>query len=244
VIVSGRPSGRRFRRLATPFVTIVIAASSGCASRSGPAAARTSSPIASLQAAVNAVLTASSFTLVTTELGLSFSPGGDGRTVTRALVEKPDRIALSGGPNVVIAIGSTGYFPAQRGKWTVHHHAGESANFMNSTLVFLHVLDRTTSVSRQGDTYVVPPTEVVTLLNSTLLPEWHDATGVSWSATVRGGSLRSMTLHFTQGPQPIGGTCGTTSCTLSASPVTVTITVSRVGSSPAVNAPAPAAIVS
>ncbi len=226
-------------------MAIVIAASSGCASPSGPAEARTSSPLSALRAAVNAVLTASSFTLVTTELGPPpSSEGGVARTVTRAIVEKPDRIALSGGPNVVIAVGSTGYFPAERGKWTVHHHAGESDNFMNSTLVFLHVLERTTSVSRHGDTYVVPPTEVVSLLNSTLLPEWHDATGASWSATVQGGSLRSMTLHFTQGSQPIGGTCGATSCTIPASPVTVTTAVSRVGTSPAVNAPTPASIVS
>ena len=213
----------------------------GCVSTSGKATDRTKSPLSSLRDAINAVLTAPNLTIVTTESAPLLPLPGDGKTVTKAVIEKPDRVSISGH---VIAIGSVGYFPAPPGKWTVYHHIGESMNFTNGVLLYLHVLDRASSVTRHGHTYVVPPVEVVSLLDSTSLPELHNPAAATWSATVRAGSLQSMTLRYDQQSQSIAGHCGTTSCTLPASPVTVTSTVSRVGTSPTINAPAQDSIVS
>jgi hypothetical protein len=239
-VVCGRGFRWRMRHLALSLATVVVASSFGCASPSAQPPKRDSSPLSALRAAIHAVLSAPSFTVVTTE----FSPLLPlPRTVNTAVIQKPDRIALSG-RSPAIAIGSIGYLPGPPGKWTVVHHVGESTNFTNSALVYLHVLDRTTSVTRHGDTYAVPSPEIVSLLNSTRLPEFHGATDVTWSATVRAGSLRSMTLHYDQPSQAIAGNCGTTSCTLPASPVTVTTTVSRVGTSPSINPPAQDSIVS
>jgi len=53
-----------------------------------------------------------------------------------------------------------------------------------------------------------------------------------------------MTLHYDQQAQSATGSCGTISCILATSPVTVTVTVSRVGTSPPINPPAKDSIVS
>jgi hypothetical protein len=148
-----------------------------------------------------------------------------GKSVDRVVIEKPDRILISGGPNVV-AIGSTGYFKVQPG-WTVVRHVGESTNFTNDMLMFLHILDRTTTVVRRGDTYVVPTEEASRLLVSTRSSQFQNPVGVALSATVQAGLLKSMTLRIDSG-----------------SPLTVvTTTVSRVGTSPNVNAPPQSQIV-
>jgi hypothetical protein len=163
--------------------------------------------------------------------------------VTTAVIDKPDRIKIRGAENV-IAIGSTAYSPGPPGKWTMYRHAGESANYTNAVLLYVHILDLTTSVSRHGDTYVVPSTEATHLLQATRLAYLQHPTGVSWSATVRGGALLSMTLRYRREPEPIAGICGTGSCTLPASPVTVTVTISGVRTSPTIDTPARNTIVS
>ena len=240
---------RRRRVLIGVFLAAVLAVGAGVLVAQGdgtrpPPQGRatngTSSPLSSLTGAIRALLTAPNFTIVTTESAPLLPLPGSRKMVTKAVIEKPDRISISG---QVIAIGSVGYFPAPPGKWTMYHHVGEARNYTNDVLLYLHVLDRATAVIRHGDTYIVPPVEVVNLLDSTSLPEFHNATGATWSATVRAGSLQSMTLHYDQQPQSIAGHCGTTSCTLPASPVTVTTTVSRVGTSPTINPPAHDSIV-
>jgi len=206
---------------------------------------RNASPLAVLRGAINTVLDAPNFTLITTELSPSIPlPGGARRSVMTAVIQKPDRVALSGGQDAAIAIGSIGYLPGPPGEWTVERHVGESANFTNAALLYLHVLDRTTSVNRRDDSYMVPSAEIVSLLDSTRLSYFHNATDTTWTATVRAGSLQSMTLHYDQQAQSVTGSCGTISCILAASPVTVTVTVSRVGMSPPINPPAKDSIVS
>lgn len=239
--VSSRRLRWSIRDLALP-VAIVVASCSGCASTRAKATDQTKPPLPSLRDAVNAVLTASNFTIVSTEAApLLPLPTGGRKTVTKAVIDNPDRVLISGH---VIAIGSTGYFRGPPGKWTVVRHAGESTDFMNGLLLYLHLLERATSVVRHGDTYVLPPGEVARLLASTRLPELHNPAGATWSAIVRAGSLQSMTLRYQQPPQSTAGNCGTTSCTLPASPVTITTEVSRVGTSPTINPPAKDSLVS
>jgi hypothetical protein len=152
-------------------------------------------------------------------------PAGVEKSVDRVVIEKPDRISISGGPNVV-AIGSIGYFRVQPG-WAVARHVGESTNFTNDMLMPLRILDRTTAVVRRGDIYVVPTEEASRLLISTRSSEFQNPVGVALSATVQAGLLKSMTLRIDSG-----------------SPLTVvTTTVSRVGTSPNVNAPPQSQIV-
>jgi hypothetical protein len=163
--------------------------------------------------------------------------------VTTAVIDKPDRIKVRGSENV-IAIGSTAYQAGPPGKWTMYRHAGASANYTNGVLLYVHLLDLTTSVSRHGDTYSVPSTEATHLLEATRLPYLQHPTGVSWSATVQGGALQSMILHYHRQPEPIAGICGTTSCRFPASPVTVTLMISGVRTSPTIDTPARNTIVS
>lgn len=199
----------------TPHLVIAVAfilvvSISGCAS---------SSNLSSLHDAVNAVLSASNFTLVTT----TFDP--QGTVVDEVVVERPDRLSsdetINGtAKSAVVAIGSRGYIQGGSGQWTSIRHTGESTNLTNSALIYLGLLDMTTAVTRQGNTYVVPTDEAVRLSASIRLVEARAPSHVSLSATVRTGLLRSMTLRIAGG-----------------SPTSVTATVSRVGNSPRIEPP-------
>jgi len=167
-----------------------------------------------LHDAINATLTAPNVSLVVTT---SPGPLGVGTSVNKVVIEKPDRISISGGPNV-IAIGSTGYFKVQPG-WTVVHHVGESMNFTNDMLIYIDILKRATSATHEGDTYNVPPAEAAHLLVTTGLTRFRGASDVSLSATIAGGLVKSVSLH-------VGG----------ASPISALTTVDEIGSSPAVEA--------
>jgi len=196
---------------------MVIAVASGLAvSISGCASA---SDLSALHDAVNAVLSAPNFTLVTT----TFDP--QGTIVDEVVVQRPDRLSsdetINGtAKSAVVAIGSRGYIQGGSGQWTSIRHTGESTNLTNSALIYLGLLDMTTAVTRQGNTYVVPTDEAVRLSASIRLVEARAPSHVSLSATVRTGLLRSMTLRIAGG-----------------SPTSVTATVSRVGNSPRIEPP-------
>jgi len=151
---------------------------------------------------------------------MTTTPGAPGapRSVYKVVVERPDRVSISGGTNV-IAISSTGYFKVQPG-WTVVHHVGESASFTNDMLMYMDILNRTTSIVRRGDIYSVPSDEATRLLVSTRLPRFQNPTGVSFSASVKHGELKSISVE-------IGG----------GSPMSAKTTIGSVGTSPPVSAP-------
>jgi hypothetical protein len=198
------------------LAAFVVTGLSGCSSPSIPAAQPNATPLSTLHHAINAVLKAPDFSLV-----MTLSPGAPGaaKPVYRVVIDRPDRISISGGTNV-IAIGSTGYFKVQPG-WTVVHHVGESANFTNDMLMYVNILNRTTSIVRRGESYTVPSDEATTLLVSTGLPRFQNPVGVSFTASVGHGQLKSVSLAF-------GGT----------SPMSATTTIGSVGTSRHVSAPA------
>ena len=219
-------------------LSVLIASLSACSSPSYHITTRNLSPLISLHDAIHAVLTAPTFSLV-----VSTSPALPGQQksvgVERVVIEEPDRVSISGGPNV-IAIGSTGYFKVQPG-WTVVHHVGESTNFTNDMLLYLHVLDRTTSVIRHGETYVVPSQEATRLLVTTRITAFQKATDIGWSADLQGGLLKSMLLRYTWAFSPF------TNCNLcvphTATQTTVRTTITGVGALPKITAPPKSQIV-
>lgn len=199
---------------------VLVASLSACTSPNGRADSADLPPVSALRDAIGAVLGAPNFTVVTTTSDRLAT-----RQVATIVVEKPDMISVRNGAgrattSGVIAIGAVGYLKSPGGPWIKVPHRDESSNFTDAYLLWLHLLDRTTSAVRHGSVYVVPPTEAATLLRSTRLPQYQNPVGVSLSATVHDGLLRTMTLRF-------GG----------ASATAVTTTVSRVGTSPPVTAP-------
>jgi len=173
------------------------------------------SPVTARHDAVDALRAESRYSLMMTDSGAG--PDGSAETY-RVVIQKPDRISITGGLNV-IAIGSTGYFRGASG-WTMVRHAGESANSMNAMLVYVDILRRAASATRDGDTYNVAPAEAARLLVTTGLPRFRDADDVALSATVAGGIVTAVSLH-------VGGSA----------PSSATTTVDEIGRSPAVQAP-------
>jgi hypothetical protein len=215
-------SGRGGRTLGL-FIGIVGISLSGCG---GSVVSRSSVPVAPVTALHNAIA------LLQAEPGYSLtvtdSAAGPGGTpsVYKVDIQTPDRISITGGINV-IAIGSAGYFKAASHGWTTVQHTGESTNFMNDMLLYIDILKRASSVTRNGDTYTIPAIEATRLLVTTGLPRFQSATDVSLSTIITGGLVKSVSLH-------VGGT----------SPISATTTVAEVGSSPAVEPPPNGQVVS
>jgi len=162
----------------------------GCGASGGVETPSNASPIAALHDGITALEAEPSYSLtVTVNPG---TPSG-GRAVYRVNINRPNRIAITGDLDV-IAIGSTAYSRSQAG-WTTFHHSGESANYMNDMLMYVNILKRASSVNRTGDVYNVPAGEAATLLRTTGLPRLEGATDVSYSASVDGGVLRSVSIH-------------------------------------------------
>jgi hypothetical protein len=86
--------------------------------------------------------------------------------------------------------------------------------------MYIDILKRATSATRNGDTYTIPPIEAARLLVTTGQPRFQSASDVSLSAIINGGLVKLVTLQ-------VGG----------ASPISAITTVAEVGSSPAVKAP-------
>jgi hypothetical protein len=173
-------------------------------------------PVTALHDAIAALQAEPGYSLTVTD-----STAGPGATpeVYKVDIQKPDRISITGGMNV-IAIGSTGYFKAASDEWTTVQHTGESTHFTNDMLMYIDILKRATSVTHNGDAYTIPGAEAARLLVTTGLPRFQTASDVSLSAIVTSGLVKSVTIHA-------GG----------ASPISATTTVAEVGSSPAVEAP-------
>lgn len=211
----------------TPLLALALVVTASCATT--PASL---SPISSFHDAIGAVLNASDFTLVTQQSGTQGTPPRTAvvTTVTKVVIEKPDKFSMrsttAGDESpAVIAIGSVGYFAASAGEWTEYHHVGESTNFTNTALIYLHLLSRVTAVLRHGTTYVVPSTAAISLLASTRLTQFQDVTSVSLIATVESGLLNTVQLRVS-----------------GRSAFSMTATVSKVGSSLSITAPSPADI--
>lgn len=170
------------------------------------------SPVDALHSAIHALLKSPNYTLATTT-----TPAPQGLSPTDTVViQNPDRIAIDA-DRIVIA--STGYAKGPGDTWTSYQHASLATNFMNTSLVYIHMLDRTTQAQENGKVYLIPPDEAASLVRSTGLTWLRGASGVSLSATVDSGVLMSLTL------------------TTVSPPLTIANRVSRVGSSPAVTAP-------
>ena len=180
-------------------------------------------PVTALHDAIAALQAESGYRLT-----VSDSRAGPGGTpsVYKVDIQKPDRISITGAMNV-IAIGSTGYFKAASYGWTTVQHTGESTNFMNDILMYIDILKRATSATRNGDTYTIPAAEAARLLVTTDLPRFQSVSNVSLSANVTGGLVKSVSLH-------VGGP----------SPLSAKTTVAEVGSSPAVDTPPKGQIIS
>jgi hypothetical protein len=216
------------RRL-TPLLAVVLIVTAGCGAM--PA---TLSPISSFRLAIDSVLNATDFTLVIKDSG----PGGEQplpagfTSVMTAVIEKPDKFSMTetvaGQATKTIAIGSIGYFrSAGEGVyWSETHHADESMNWTDSTLLYLNLLRRVKDVIRRGDTYVVPSGEAANLLSSSHFPRLQEMTGVSLSVILKQSGLLETVQLRVSGP----------------SPFSMTATVSKVGSSPNIVAPSRADI--
>jgi len=169
-----------------------------------------------LHDAVKALRAESRYSLTVTD-----SRGGPGGTpvVYKVDIQKPGRISITGGSNV-IAIGSTGYFKAPSGWWSTVRHAGEATSVTNDMCIYIDILRRATAATRNGDTYDIPPAEAARLLVTTGLPRFRGVRDVSLSMTIAGGLLKSVSLHT-------GG----------ALPISTSTVVTEIGRSPAVEAP-------
>ena len=208
----GRWNRRKPILLVTSLLAVFLV---GCDGPGHGAAPAHTTPMAALENAIAALEKEPNYSLTYTD-----SPGTPaGRTaVYRVTIEQPDRIAIRGAENVIV-IGSAAYSKTPYG-WTSLHHRDESANYTNAMLADINILKRATSVNGHGDTYTVPPAEAAALLQTTGLPRFQTASGVTYSATVDSGLIRSVSIHVT-----------------APSPITDTIVVSGVGSSSAVTAP-------
>ncbi len=215
-----RPVSMRVRGgLAFATVTFTgLAACTPTASQSSPA-----TPGASLDAAISAVLNAPNFTLVIKESGTQGSAAFSTvvTTVTTWVIEKPDKISLTGtsGTGDIIAIGDNRYSEDQ-GVWSELNHEGVAANYTNGALQFVHLLLRANGVVRQGTTYLVPSADAKSLLVATGMSQYQGVSTVSFSATVLRGLLDAIRLNVT-------GTFHHST----------TVTISRVGTSPPITAP-------
>jgi len=197
---------------------LLVMGLAGCGASGGVDIPSNASPVAALHDAITALENEPSYSLMVTD-----NPGtpSGGPAVYRVNINKPNRIAITGDLEV-IAIGSTAYSGSQAG-WTTFHHSGESANYMNDMLMYINILKRVSSVNRTGDVYSVPAGEAATLLRTTGLPRFQAATDVSYSATVDGGVIRSVSIHA-HGSSSIAAT--TVVSNVSSSP---TITIPRSG---------------
>jgi hypothetical protein len=214
-------SNRRGGSILGLFAALVGVSLSGCAASTASESSVHASPVTALHDAITALQAESRYSLTVTDstAGLGDTPEVYKPEVYKVDIQRPNRIAITGGMNV-IAIGSPGYFKATSYGWTTVHHTGESTNFLNDLSMYIDMLKRATSATRNGDTYTIPPIEAAQLLVTTGQPRFQSATDVSLSAIIAGGRLKSVTLH--------GG---------GASPISATTTVAEVGSSPAVEAP-------
>jgi hypothetical protein len=198
------------------FAALVAVALPACADSGSSGRSPAASPVTALHQAVDALRAESGYSLTVTD-----SRGGVGGApaIYKVVIEKPERVSITGGLNV-IAIRSTGYFKSPSGWWTTVQHAGEAANFTNDMLLYVDILNRATSVTRKRHTYIVAPEDAASLLVTTGLRRFRGATDVSLSATIAGELVRSVSLR-----------------TAGALPVTILTVVDDVGSSPAVVAP-------
>lgn len=172
------------------------------------------SAVDELHSAINALLNAPNYTVTITT-----TSAGPSLPTDTVVIQNPNRIAIN---DSEIDIGSTAYSKGgPGGAWFSHQHAAVATNFMNTSLFLIHMLNRATAVRRAGNVYVVPPAEAAGLVQSThiIWGQLQEATGVTLSATVESGFLKSLTLK-TAMPS-----------------MTITNVVSRVGTSPPVNAP-------
>ena len=206
----------RSGRILGLMASVLFVSLAGCTGSMTSGSSLHASPITTLHDAIAALEAETSYSLTVTDS--TAGPGGTSE-VYKVDIQRPDRISITGGMNV-IAIGSTGYFRAGSNGWTTVHHAGESTNFTNDLLMYIDILKRATSATRNGDTYTIPAAEAARLLVSTGQPRFQNASDVSLSAIITGGLVKSVTLHA-------GG----------ALPISATTTVAKVGSSPAVEAP-------
>jgi hypothetical protein len=214
--VWGTGDRRKSILLVAPLIAPLIAIGlAGCGAPGQSETPSNASPITALHDAITALEKEPNYTLTFTD-----SPGtpGGGTAVYRVTIEEPDRIAISGGLNV-IAIGSTGYSKSPSG-WTTFHHVEVSANYMNDMLADINIVKRATSVNRSGDIYSVPALEAATLLKTTGLPRFQAAADVTFSARVDNGLIRSVSLRV-KTPSLIADS----------------IVVRDIGDSPAVTAP-------
>ena len=207
---------RRSGRILGLTASVLCVSLAGCAGSKASESSDHVAPVTALHDAITALQGEPGYSLSVTDS----NAGPDGTPeVYKVDIQKPNRISITGGINV-IAIGSTGYFRAASYGWTSVHHSSESTHFMNDMLMYIDILKRTTSATHNGDTYTIPATEAARLLVTTGLPRFQGASDVLLSAIVEEGLLKSVSLH-------VGGP----------SPISATTAVAEVGSSAAVNAP-------
>jgi hypothetical protein len=182
----------------------------------------TASPTAVLDSAIRALEGQArySFTETINHAGIP----GDTATYKVVVQQADEGISVAGATNVV-AIGSTRYRQSA-GVWKTVHETGESAKLASQRLWYVNLLKKATSVSRSGDTFTVPATEVAALLARTGSPQFKRVTHVSYVATVESGVLRSVTVKLENAHFPTGS-----------SPLSATVTVTALEGSPMVTAP-------
>jgi hypothetical protein len=212
------------KRLTTQLsALLLLILTAGCATSNA-----STNPVSSLHLAINSVLDAPDFTLVIKDTG---SGGEDPlpphyTSVMTAVIQKPDKFSMtetvSRQTTRVIAIGSVGYIQSEGESpyWSETNHVGESQNWTYGSLLYIDLLRRVDKVVRHGDTYVVPSSSAAGLLASSGLPRLQSITDLSLEATVQSGSLTAVQLRVS-----------------GSSPFSVTVTVSKIGTSPNVAAP-------
>ena len=182
------PSGRTTHPVASAgrvFSALAVAATlAGCSEGTDSHL----SPVADLQSAINAVLTTSNYTVT-----ITMTPAPPGLLpADTVVIQNSNRVAINDNR---IAIASTGYRKSPGGQLPP---AGPR-NFVNTSLVYIHLLHRATAVQRYGNTCVVRPAEAASLV----LSSGQSATGVSLSAKVASGMLKSLRLTTTTPPSKI-----------------------------------------
>ena len=134
----------------------------------------------------------------------------------RFVIQIPDRVSKDG---TTIVIGSTGYREAG-GVWTKYTYPSLATNFINSALLYVRLLAEANQVHRHTSQYVVEGNESNRLLRDTGLPQYQSVSGASFAASVRSGLLTEEVVR-TASPAKV-----------------ISVTISAVGSSPPVTAPA------
>ncbi|MGH7735085.1 MAG: hypothetical protein ACREOE_15720, partial [Gemmatimonadales bacterium] len=185
----------------------LVAGLAGCTNN--PTAGR--SPAATLQGAIEAVSQARNFTIS------EHTEQPPGPTVDdHIVVQSPNRLSVDG---TTIAIGGTAYRLQPNLTWTTEHSPGIQNKLRKGALLYIGLLGAATQVTRQGNQFTVTGTEAESLLRSSGVTGFKKASGVSFTATVEGGQLRQEVVRVTSPA------------------VSVTITVSAVGTSPQVTVP-------